>query len=377
MVTILCSADWQLGMRRRFFSAEAQNRYTQARIDVIDHIAALVGSRGVDAVVVAGDVFDANRVDRRVVLRAAESLGRVGCPVYLLPGNHDSLEPGSVWASAEWRAVAPPNVHVLTDTAVTVGVGAESVEIVGAPWRSRRPAADPLTGPESGLLTRLEPATTPRVVVAHGQVDTFPGTSPLPPVAVSVVEAALTDGRADLVVLGDRHSTTSVGASDRIWYPGTPEVTDTDESAPGNVLLAELGADRTIDVETVPIGSWHMLDATIEFDGAASVDAFDRWLGDLPDKPRTFVRLHASGALGLDDRQHLELVLDAAAQVLAGIQRQQWDVQPVPDDAALDALGLAGAVREAMLELRSAALTGDVTAANALTLLHRLTVGAA
>lgn len=383
MVTILCSADWQLGMRRRFFGPDAQARYTQARLDVIERLAELARDRSADALVVAGDVFDANQVERHVVLRAAEALRDVGCPVLLLPGNHDSLEPGNVWNSVEWRRAVPPNVTVLEDAPVVVGAGDDTVEIVGAPWRTRRPATDPL----GNLLAQLRPGRR-RLVVGHGQVDTVAPELGLPPIELAGVERALADGRAELVVLGDRHSTTEVGSSGRIWFPGTPEVTDTDEVDPGNVLVATFAAGGVariaatrggVDVESVHIGRWHMLERVVELDGPAALDELDGWLAELPDKPRTYLRLGAVGSLDVADSVRLELMLDSLGEVLGGITRwkRHWDIRPLPDDAALDALGLTGAAKATLLDLRAAARDGDDLAGHALTLLHRLVLGAA
>ena len=45
------------------------------------------------------------------------------------------------------------------------------------------------------------------------------------------------------VALGDRHSTTEVGGTGRIWYSGAPEPTAYDEIDPGNVLIVDLSAD--------------------------------------------------------------------------------------------------------------------------------------
>src|SRR5690606_40600150 len=92
-VRFLHSGDWQLGMMRRFLGPEAQARFGQARLDAIERIGRAAADHDVAFVVVAGDVFDANQVDRQVVMRACEALRSIPCPVYLLPGNHDALEP--------------------------------------------------------------------------------------------------------------------------------------------------------------------------------------------------------------------------------------------------------------------------------------------
>jgi DNA repair exonuclease SbcCD nuclease subunit len=51
---------------------------------------------GVDAVLVTGDLFDHNRVADRVLDWTGEELDRLGCPVVLIPGNHDGLDGTSV-----------------------------------------------------------------------------------------------------------------------------------------------------------------------------------------------------------------------------------------------------------------------------------------
>lgn len=52
---------------------------------------------GADFILVAGDTFENNGVDRVLVQKVADILAGFGGPVYLIPGNHDPLVPGSVW----------------------------------------------------------------------------------------------------------------------------------------------------------------------------------------------------------------------------------------------------------------------------------------
>ena len=65
------------------------------------------------------------------------------------------------------------------------------------------------------------------------------------------LEAALTDGRASFVVLGDRHSTLPVGETNRIWYPGAPEPTETGVNSPATTGLRRL-ASGVVDAEAPP-----------------------------------------------------------------------------------------------------------------------------
>ena len=70
------TADWQLGMTRHFLAGEAQPRYSAARRDAVAGLGALAAESGAEFVVVAGDVFEDNQLDPRVVSTVAGSHAR-------------------------------------------------------------------------------------------------------------------------------------------------------------------------------------------------------------------------------------------------------------------------------------------------------------
>lgn len=365
-VTFLHTADWQLGMVRRFLGPDGQARFSQARVDAISRIGELAAETGAAFVVVAGDVFEHNQVDRRTVLRACEALKQIACPVLLLPGNHDALEPGSLWASPQWKAHAPAHVMLLDDTTPREIV--PGVEVVGAPWRSKRPLGDPA----SKAYDALPPAAGFRVLVAHGQAgELHAGAAHLPAIELAGLTKALDDGRLHYVALGDRHSCTRL--HDRVWYSGTQEVTSLDETDPGRVLKVSLD-DGRCEVEPVLIGEWRMVEHSCELDDERSLHELEDWFAELPAKERTFVRLAAHGTLSLPLLTRLEAMVDAQGEVFAQVQRspKQWSVRPLPDDADFDALQLSGPARAALDELREALAGGDDEAGAALALMHRL-----
>ena len=61
-------------------------------------------------------------------------------------------------------------------------------------------------------------------------------------IRLATVEAALARGAVHYVALGDKHSRTKVGSTGRIWYSGSPEVTNYDhiEPDPGHVLVVDV-----------------------------------------------------------------------------------------------------------------------------------------
>ncbi|TCC05125.1 metallophosphoesterase family protein [Kribbella soli] len=366
-ITFLHSSDWQLGMMRRFLGPDGQARWGQARLDAVARIGEVAERTGAAFVVVTGDVFEHNQVERQTILRACEALKRIPVPVVLLPGNHDALEPGSLWTSSQWLAHAPDHVTVLTETTPFQIV--PGVELVGAPWRSRRPLSDP-AAPGYADLT-ADPKTT-RILLAHGQLTSLSGgMSDVPTIDQAALEAAVADGRLQYVGLGDRHSTTRV--TDRIWFSGTQEVTSPEEDAPGNVLKVTIGGGE-IDVEPVRVGAWHMVDHRVDLFDEESITALEDWFAELPDKERTYVRLAGDGSLSLPLLARLDTIIDSQGEVFASVERwvKFWTVRPAPDAADLESLQLSGPARAAMEELRQALAGGDEGAGAALSLMHRL-----
>src|SRR2546426_4334707 len=143
-------------MTRSVLGDEAQARFAEARTAVVRRLGELARSQRCDFALVCGDVFESSQIERRTLARALEAIASIPVPVYLLPGNHDPLDAASVYRSAAFRDAAPAHVYVLDDArprAVAPGV-----ELVGAPWLSRRPAQNPALA----ALAALGPPGPPR-----------------------------------------------------------------------------------------------------------------------------------------------------------------------------------------------------------------------
>ncbi|MDO9380279.1 MAG: metallophosphoesterase [Nocardioidaceae bacterium] len=374
MVRFVATADWQLGMAARYLQPEAQARYGQARLDAVRRIGEVAAAHDAAFVVVGGDVFESNQLDRQVVVRAFEALADVPVPVHLLPGNHDPLDAASLYTSTLFTRHRPDHVHVL-DTAGVHPVH-DGVELVAAPWFGKRPLGDLV----AQAVAPLPPAPdgVVRVLVGHGQVDVLdPDGSRPTTVALADLTAALDDGRLHVAVLGDRHSTTQV--EPRVWYPGTPEVTARRETDPGNVLVVDVGPDH-LEVETVAVGRWTFDDPEHRLDTADDVSALLAELRGRRAKERTALWLRLSGTLALRDKIALDAGLDELAPAFARLDlwHRHLDLAVVPDDHDFADLALTGFAADAVLELRDVAASGteaSAAAQDALGLLHRL-VGA-
>lgn len=371
MVRFLHSADWQLGMTRRFLDAEAQPRFTAARTEVVAAIGARAVAEGCRFVVVCGDVFETNHVDRQVVGRALDAMAATPeVTFYLLPGNHDPLDPSSVFRSPTFVERRPANVVVLD------GPGphpvAPGVELVAAPWTTKRPVEDLV----SAAIAALPADGTVRIVAGHGAVSTLSPDRDDPSVIdVGRVEAAIEEGRVHYVALGDRHSTTAVGTSGRIHYSGAPEPTAFVEDDPGNVLLVELSAGA-VAVARRRVGTWTFASHYAHLTGAAGIASLEQFLDGLPDKGRTIVQLTLEGQLTLTHKAQLDAVLARQGDLFAALTTwdKKSDLVVLPDDGDLATLELSGFAQDAVADLREqAAGPHHPTAAqDALGLLFRL-----
>ncbi len=371
VVKFIHTADWQLGMTRHFLDTEAQARFSEARIEAIREIGRLAGEHGCSFVVVGGDVFETNFVDRQVIVRALDAMAaNPGIDFYLLPGNHDPLNASSVFTSTTFTARKPENVHVL-DTEGLHEV-TEGVDIVAAPWASKAPLED--------LVTRAI-GTVPdgegiRIVVGHGAVDTLSPDADDPAVIVLAdIEQALAGGLVQYVALGDRHSTTSVGNTGRTWYSGAPEPTAFRETEPGNVLVVEID-DSDITVTEVPVAQWSFHTLDLDLRSGADVDVFESDLSDMEDKSVSIVRLRLVGQLSLGDKIRLDAIIEHFSDLFASLRiwERHTDLAVLPDDDDFASLPLSGFARDALDELVEVATADGEdarTAQDALGLLYR------
>ncbi len=371
MVRFLHTADWQLGMTRHFLTSDAQALFDAARVDAVRRIGALAVEERCHFVVVCGDVFESNQVGRPVVARALDAMAATPqVTFYLLPGNHDPLDASTVYRSPTFLDKRPANVVVLEDSdPVEVALG---VDLIAAPWPTKRPLTDLVTGACDGLA----PSETLRIVAGHGALDSM-SPNPNDPALIGLadLESRLSSGVIHYVALGDRHSTTDASAGGRIWYAGAPEPTDYDEIDPGNVLVVELDAGG-IQVESRRVGTWTFVNGERELTGGADIDALEEWLSSLDNKERTVLKLSLVGQISLAQKARLDEILDHNSDLLAAVEvwDRRSDLVVLPDDADIDDLGLSGFAQQALGDLRELAESGErvIIARDALALLHRL-----
>ena len=259
---ILHTSDWHLGRSfKRVPLLEEQCRFTDQVVD-------LVGSEGIDLVVVAGDVFDRALPPVEAVemwYGALEQIVDAGAQVVGIAGNHDqgerieipprllregvvirgSREPGAVMLEFDDGPllVAPiPFLDPFLARGLSDGEGAATHQSVLEGW---------LAGVQKDV------DRSPRsLVVSHafvrGGLESESERSLLQVGGAELVDASVYKG-ISYVALGHLHRPQVVG-EDRVAYCGSPIPYSFSETAKKSVRLVELGSDGSIvQVEPIPV----------------------------------------------------------------------------------------------------------------------------
>lgn len=363
MTHFLHTADWQIGRQYGQFETDDAALLAEARFDVVARIAALATERDVDAVLVAGDVFDTQGVSDRTIRRLFAAMTAYAGPWVMIAGNHDAALADSVWSRAAQLDCIPANVHVPTQIGV-VDLPAINVAVLAAPLTQRH-TYDDVTQAFDSLDT--EPGRV-RVGLAHGSVagrlpDTIDATNPIAPDRAA-------RARLDYLALGDWHGCLAIDT--RTWYAGTPEQDRFRNNEPGYVLDVRIDTPgATPVVERVAIGKyrWSAWAETISLPSDAH--ALAEKLSAL--RAEDVLRLDVQGHVNLETWDALQRAMDQAAAQVRALLPDLSGLRLEPDQADLAELGASGYVGEVAAQLQALQADGEqaAIAAEALRLLLR------
>jgi len=317
----------------------ASARVRQARLDTAADLVRLKA----DALLVAGDTFEDNAVDRALIDQVAAILARFDGPVFVLPGNHDPLVPGSVWDHPAWGQNS--NITVIREARAYALNGAT---LLAAPLRETHSRLDPTAWLET--LPRPEGLV---IAMSHGTVEGVDPDTEHHPIAAHKRQGI------HYLALGHWHST-AVYNDAAMAYSGTHETTKFGERDSGNVLRVTIG--ETNAIERIPTGRlrWESIDEEIRHTG--ELDVLRSKLLTLP--AESLVRIGLKGLLHAAEAPILNHIDDIGRRFLHYTRDSEY-LLPADDAAWIETLP-AGAVQLAASRLRAAAENGDTTAAEAL-----------
>jgi len=235
VIRLLHLADVHLGATFSAFGERAGERAAAVR-KAFRSLPEMARREQADLVLIAGDLFDRSDPPSQVVAEAREAIRQTvegGCPVFVIPGNHDALS----LAGSPYR-LPLGGAHVFVQPRfgepVTVETEGGAVNVYGI--------AHDLAGEPEPLSTFVR-ADRPgwHVVMLHGSVPDAPHWR-LSANALRLPPAALAGLEADYIALGDYHRPRPPEAFDDAvaCYPGSFAALDLTETGPRGYVVAEL-----------------------------------------------------------------------------------------------------------------------------------------
>ncbi|MEU8957878.1 exonuclease SbcCD subunit D [Streptomyces sp. NPDC048518] len=260
---LLHTSDWHLG--RSFHRVNMLD----AQAAFIGHLVATVRERDVDAVVVAGDVYDRAVPPLAAVELFDDALHRLadlGVPTIMISGNHDSARRLGVGAGLIDRA----GIHLRTapaacDRPVILADAHGEVAFYGLPYLEPALVKDEFgvdkAGHEAVLAAAMErvradlaarPHGTRSVVLAHAFVtggEASDSERDITVGGVASVPSGVFDG-VDYAALGHLHGSQTIDT--RVRYSGSPLPYSFSEAGHHKSMwLVDLGAEGSIEAERV------------------------------------------------------------------------------------------------------------------------------
>lgn len=354
----LHTADWQLGMKAIHAGVAAQ-RVRDERLAAAKRVVAAAAEHQAEFIVVAGDTFEDNGVERLLVQKAADILAAFAGPVFLLPGNHDPLVPGSVWEHPAWSSHA--NLHVLREAeplAIDGGV------LYPCPLLEKYSTRNPTRWIEAQSSNKIA------VGVAHGTLNQIVANDDNYPIANDAAQQA----GLDYLALGHWHSHLEIIGSDgiaRLAYSGTHEPTKFGERASGHALVVEIAQRGATPVLTrVRTGGlvweqWNEVLSTPD-DATRLRERIERW-----ESPQTtLLELRLSGLFSPRDEAELTRIDELLAARFVSGRIDRSALVPAPTDDGWLADLPPGVLVETARRLQG--MTESPVAAQALLDLYRL-----
>ena len=237
-VKLVHTSDVHLDGRVRSESADGfRNSAERAFARVIDVALAELA----DLLLIVGDLFDHGRVSEEDFDFVRIQLGRLACPVVLLPGNHDVHDERSVWHRIEFEADGRRggHVHLLLETdGDCLEFKDIGVRVWGRAMREHAPENVPLQGvpPRHRELWN--------VGLAHGQVvEQRVGMA-----SSQITHDEIRESGFDYLALGHVHVWREHSQGDtKAYYPGSPVAAYASQDG-GHVAIATLCPERGVSV---------------------------------------------------------------------------------------------------------------------------------
>lgn len=319
------------------------------REDILNSVAralTLASDIKADLVLIAGDLFDYESVDARTCAWLSDALaGMDGIRVFITPGNHDSLRPGSPYSPSSgipW----PENVHIFSSGSFeTVDIPELACSVTGI--------AHIHGGVKDRLLANRisRPSAQTSILLFHGSRDGYRPSEK--EVTLPFSDDELLAQGFTYAAIGHYHSFGAIeqGGSVRAAYSGCVQGRGLDEAGPKHVIVGEIADGRAV-IEQVEVAARRIVRAVTDVTGAgdtnAVVERVRQSAGAAGARESDIVFVELSGFISPNvrlDAQAIEQSLPGFYHVVVG----RWAVEPDYDLETLYKDSSAEGVRAAFV----------------------------
>ena len=258
----------------------------------------LAVDRKADIVLIPGDVFDYEEVDHDIAAFVIQTLQSIApIPVFIAPGNHDSLRPRSPYSDENW----PSNVHIFTspefETVTLNALGCSDHR-----HRARAPGDHGSCCCQTGSKRPLAPI---RLLLFHGSRDGFPSEKET---VIPFSDAELLAQGFTYAAIGHYHSFGPINDARscvRAAYSGCPQGRGLDETGEKCVLVGEIDPEGRVQLEAVEVAERRIVRVDVDVTGLrdqaeifARVDGSLSGLAREQDVVYVFLKRHAATGHG-------------------------------------------------------------------------------
>lgn len=260
MIKFLHAADLHLDSPFSALSPEKAAARRQEQRDVIARLIEAANAYGCDAVLLAGDAFDADNAYPDTIEALRRAFAACQAQIFIAPGNHDCCRPGSAYLTEAW----PENVHIFkTNRIEAVELPALGLRVYGAGFL--RPYENSLL---EGFTAKQDGMTN--LMVLHG--DALSVGSPYNAVNREQIAAS----GLHYLALGHIHQQSGLQKAGGTYYawPGCAMGRGFDELGEKGVYLGTLdGGECTLEFLSLGARKYEILTVQPGDDPAAAIEA--------------------------------------------------------------------------------------------------------
>lgn len=240
-IKMLHTSDLHIDWLFSKFAPQAKAERRKELMQILDVLGDLALAQEVDVVLICGDLFHSNKVDKHVIAKVWLSLSRItekGIYVLIIPGNHDED------IKVLFESMGEDNARLIVLGEKETFTEIDNLTIYGVPFKHSESNQSP--------LRKVQKVERPgfHVIMVHGSVKTLPFIEdkygPISP--EEIAQSGL-----DYIALGHYHNfnNCSSGAV-KAYYPGSPNTLSFECTGERYALIVEFGEEVRVTPYSMP-----------------------------------------------------------------------------------------------------------------------------